>query len=45
MTYGPLLFLVLVVFVPVLTEGRVHPVWMVLGPVYDFAVGVLLGVK
>jgi Zn-dependent protease len=42
-TYGPILFLVLVVFVPILTQGAVRPVWMVLGPVYEFALNLLLG--
>ncbi len=41
--YGPILFLVLVVFVPILTGGAVRPVWMVLGPVYKFALNLLLG--
>ncbi|GBC92070.1 hypothetical protein HRbin15_00532 [bacterium HR15] len=42
-TYGPILFLVLVLFVPIVTNGAVRPVWLVLGPVYDFAVRLLLG--
>jgi hypothetical protein len=32
-----------VVFVPILTQGAVRPVWMVLGPVYEFALNLLLG--
>lgn len=42
-TYGPILFLVLVLFVPVLTNGAVRPVSLVLGPVYKFAAQLLLG--
>ncbi|MEN3002121.1 MAG: site-2 protease family protein [Armatimonadota bacterium] len=42
-TYGPILFLVLVLFVPVLTQGAVYPIWIVLGPIYNFAAQLLLG--
>ncbi len=41
--YGPMLFLLLVLFIPVLTGGRVHPIWIILDPVYSLAVRLLLG--
>ncbi len=43
LVYGPILFLVLVLFVPILTNGAVRPIWLVLGPVYDLAIRLLLG--
>jgi Zn-dependent protease len=42
-TYGPILFLIMVLFVPIVTNGAVRPVWLVLGPVYKFALDLLLG--